>query len=244
MSATACCPERNSSLEDASKLLKKTLWAVVLILVAYAGFRWGPAVFPHIERALGIDPAAPTVAETKPTPELAEQTLDLFERFRAGEIGDRLMLGGMELSAVVRYSFPGMIPRGVTATTIEFNRGQVHVTARVAMEAFPDLPRLDDIIGLLPDTILLEVRGSLVPLDQRHMALLVDRVQAARIPLPKRLVADVLRAFGRSRPASLPDDVLEVPLPDGVRSVFVQRDSLVMLAEAAPLPDDEREGTR
>ena len=224
--------------------MKKLFLAVVLILVAYAGFRWGPAVFPSVERALGIDPAAPIVPEAQPTPELAEQTLDLFEKFRAGESGDRLMLGGTELSSLVRYSLPGMVPRGVTAPTIELNRGQVHVSARVAVDAFPDFPRLDDIIGLLPDTILLEIRGSLVPLDQGHMALLVDRVQAAKIPLPRRLVAEVLRAFGRSRSTSLPDDALEVPLPDGLRSVFVQRDSLVMLAEVPSASDDQPEGSR
>ena len=224
--------------------MKKLALAVGLILVAYAGFRWGPAVFPNIERVIGIEPAGPVVPEAQPTPELAEQTLDLFEQFRAGETGDRLMLGGTELSAVVRYSLPGMIPPGVTALTIELDRGQVNVSARVAVESFPNFPRLDDILGLLPDTILLEVRGSLVPLDQRHMALVVDRVQAARIPLPTRMVAEVLSAFGRSGPASLPDDALEVPLPDGLRSVFVQRDSLVMLAEVDSSPDDEPQGSR
>ena len=223
--------------------MKKILVAVVLILVAYAGFRWGPAVFPGIERALGIDPTVPAVPKAQPTPELAEQTLDLFEQFRAGEAGDRLMLGGNELSAVLRYSLPGIVPRGITALTIELHRGRVHLSARVAAEAFPELPRLDQIIGLLPDTILIEVRGSLVPLDQRRLALLVDRLQVARIPVPARLVAEVLKAFGQSRPASLPDDAIEVPLPDGLRSVFVQRDSLVMLADLRPAPDDVREGT-
>jgi hypothetical protein len=224
--------------------MKKILFGVVLILVAYAGFRWGPAVFPGIERALGIDPTAPAVPEAQATPELAERTLDLFERFRAGEAGDRLVLGGTELSAVVRYSLPGIVPRGITAPTIELDKGRVRLSARVAVEAFPDLPRLDQIIGLLPDTILIEIRGSLVPLDQRHMALLVDRLQAARIPIPTRLAAEVLKAFGRSRPASLPDDAVEVPLPDGLRSAFVQRDSLVLLADPLPATDDEREGTR
>ncbi len=224
--------------------MKKSVIAVVLILAAYAGFRWGPAVFPSIERALGIAPAASTVTKAQPTPELAEQTLDLFEQFRAGEAGDRLMLGGTELSALVRYSLPGLVPRGVTAPTIELDKGRVHLSVRVAVEAFPKLPRLDHIIGLLPDTILLEVRGSLVPLDQRHMALLVDRLQVMKIPIPARLVSDVLKAFGQSRPASLPDDAIEVPLPDGLRSVFVQRDSLVMLADVPAATGDEPTGKR
>jgi hypothetical protein len=105
------------------------------------------------------------------------------------------------------------------------------------VESFPDLPHLERVIGFLPDTILMEIRGLLVPLDQSHLALLVDRLQAAKIPIPGRLIADVLEALGRDRPQSLPDDAIEVPMPDGVRSVFVQRDSLVMLA-------NEREGSQ
>jgi hypothetical protein len=217
--------------------MKRTLFAFLLVLVAYAGFRWGPAVFPGIERALGIDPATPTSPKPQPTPELAEQTLDLFEQFRAGEAGDRLMLGGNELSAVVRYALPGIIPRGISEPTVELKDGRVHLAARLAVESFPDLPHLERVIGFLPDTILMEIRGSLVPLDQSHLALLVDRLQAAKIPIPGRLIADVLEALGRDRPQSLPDDAIEVPMPDGVRSVFVQRDSLVMLA-------NEREGSQ
>jgi len=67
------------------------------------------------------------------------------------------------------------------------------------------------------------------------LALQVDRVQAAKIPIPTRMVADVLDGLGRQGPASLPEDALMVPMPDGLESIFVQRDSLVMLAKT----DDE-----
>ena len=212
-------------------MIKKLFTVVVLLGVAYAGFRWGPVVFPAMERAMGIAPASTQEEEGGPTPEMAEATLDLFEQFRAGEIGDRLALGGMELSAIVRYALPGIIPPGVSDPTVELDDGKVHVSARVAVEAFPRLPRLDQILGLLPDTILIEMRGSLIPVDQGVLALQIDRVQAAKIPIPSRLVADLLDGLGRQGPASLPPDALMVPMPDGLESIFVQRDSLVMLAK-------------
>ncbi len=212
-------------------MIKKLVWVVMLFAAAYAGFRWGPVVFPALERSLGIQPRVAVVDEAGPTPELAESTLDRFEQFRAGELGDRLALGGPELSSVLRYALPGIVPSGVTEPTVELEDGRVHLSARVAVDAFPKLPRLDQIVGLLPDTVLVETRGSLVPIDQGNLALLVDRLQIAKIPLPSRMVPDVLNGLGRQGPASLPADGLAVPMPDGLESVFVLRDSLVLLAK-------------
>ena len=214
--------------------LKKLVGLVVLILVAYVGYRWGPAVFPSFERAMGLaadSTAAPAVELPQPSPELAEATLDRFEAFRAGTGEERMALGGTELTSVIRYALPGIIPPGVADPTVQLADGRVHLTARVAVEAFPKLPRLDEIVGLLPDTVLLAMDGTLVALDQAFLSLMVDRVEAARIPLPRRMVSDVLRGLGREGPASLPKDALAVPVPDGVASVFVQGDSLVLVAK-------------
>lgn len=215
--------------------LKKLAAFVVLVLVAYAGFRWGPLVFPHVERALGLGepvwvPAAPGTAPEQPTAELADATLDRFERFRRGEGDGRLALSGNELSSVVRYALPGIIPPGVEDPTVALEGGRVRVSARVALEAFPKLPRMDQVVGLLPDTVLIEMEGALVPLDQAFLALLVDRVEASHIPVPRRMVSEVLKGLGREGPASLPPDALSVPVPDGVQSVYVQQDSLILMA--------------
>jgi predicted small lipoprotein YifL len=217
-------------------MIRRFVLLAVVLLAAYGGFRWGPRFFPPIERALGIE-SSEEVVENGPSPELAEETLDRFERFRAGEEGSRLMLGGDELSSVVRYALPGIVPPGVAEPTVELEDGKVTVSARVAVEDFPRLPSLDKIIGLLPDTVLIEMRGSLIPLDQAHLALVMDRIRAAKIPIPTRMMSGVLEGLGRKGPVSLPDDALQVPLPDGLESAFVQRDSLVLLrkqSEARP----------
>jgi len=214
------------------KLIRRLVLFVALMGAAYAGFRWGPVVFPRLEQALGISGDDESLAaDAQPTAELADSTLDRFERFRAGEGGDRLVLGGRELSSVVRFSLPGIIPPGVSDPVVRLEDGQVHLSARVAVAAFPKLPRLDDIVGILPDTVTVEIRGTLVPHDQRNLALLVDRISAARVPIPARMVAEVLEGFGRGGRAGLGPDALPVPLPDGIRSVHVQRDSLVLIAE-------------
>lgn len=210
------------------RTVKRAILLVALVAAAYAGFRWGPAVFPRLERLMGVqteDSGSP-----EPSPELADATLDRFERFRRGEEGDRLALGSAELTSVVRHSLPGMMPPGVDEPTVVLEDGLVTVSARVAVTDFPRLPDLDAVVGLLPDTVLIELRGSLVPHDQTHLALVVDRVRAARIPLPSRMVSDVLDGLRADRNGTLPADALAVPLPDGVENVFVQRDSLVLTA--------------
>lgn len=215
--------------------LKKLVAAVVLIIVAYAGFRWGSFVFPPLERVLGLGGSEEVEAEAPapagPTAELAEETLDRFERLRRGDGEDRLALGGTELSSVVRFAVPGIIPPGVDQPTVDLQDGRVRLSANVALAAFPRLPRLDNVIGLLPDTVPVEMEGSLVPLDQAHLALLVDKIQVSHLPLPRRMIPGILAGFGRERARSLPDDALPVPLPDGLRSVYVQRDSLVLIAD-------------
>ena len=217
-----------------TRLFKRAFLLVALVAVAYAGFRWGPAVFPRLDEMAGVrGPAEETVP---PSPELADATLDRIERFRRGGEGDRMALGSTELTSVIRFSLPGMLPPGVTDPTVVLDEGLVNVSARVAMEQFPGLPDLDAVVGLLPDTVLIEMRGGLTAHDQAHLALLVDRVRAARIPLPSRLVADVVDGLGGRRQATLPPGALSVPLPDGLEAVFVQGDSLILVAEP-------REGT-
>jgi hypothetical protein len=216
-------------------MIKKLLALVILVLTAYAGFRWGPMVFPSVERALGLgEPLWVAASEGsgpgQPSAEIADATLDRFERFRRGDGDPRLVLGGNELSSIVRYALPGLIPPGVSDPTVVLDQGRVHISARVAVEAFPRMPQMEQVLGMLPDTVSIEVSGVLTPLDQRFMALMVDRVEASKIPVPRRLVGEILAGLGRGGPASLPEDALAVPIPDGIESLSVQMDSLVLIA--------------
>lgn len=211
--------------------MKKIGVVVILLGVAYAGFRWGDLVFPYADHLLGrSSEPAEAGSPHEPSPELADSTLVRFERFRDGKTGDRMSFGGTELSSVLRYALPGIVPPGVTEPTVALEDGRVHASARVAVGAFPRLPHLDQVVGILPDTVWVEMQGSLVRVDQEHLAFLVDQIQVAHIPLPQRMTADVLDGLGADRQKNLPKDALMVPLPDGLESAFVQRDSLVLLA--------------
>lgn len=212
-------------------LVRRLFGLAVLLMVAYAGFRWGPLVFPRVERALGLggeDAAAAQASGDDPTPEVAEAALDRFEGFRRDPGAERLALGSTELSSLVRYALPGLVPEGVSDVTVTLRDGRVRVGARVALDAFPRLPQLREVVGILPDTVALDLEGVLVPLDQSFAAFLVERVEASRIPIPRRMVGEILGALARPGPPSLPADALAVPIPDGVRSVHVLGDSLIL----------------
>lgn len=193
-----------------------------IAVVLWTGWR------PGLDRRVGA--GVVVEAASVPSPELADSTLDRFEAFRNGETGSELRLGDAELSSVVRYALPGALPPGVEEPSISLRDGRVHLGARLALAALPELPSLRDVLPLLPDTLRVEVRGTLAPFQDRRAALHVDRVEAARIPLPARLIPDILTALGRPDVEDLPRHALAIPLPQGLKGAFVLRDSLVLVA--------------
>ena len=199
----------------------------LLIVAAWAGWKWGPVVFPRVQGWLAEEEG---VVEVLPSPELADGALDRFESFRRGEIGDRLSLSAAEVVSVIRYSAPGILPSGVSSVEVEFKDGVVTLTARVAVDAFPGLPALDGILGFLPDTVPISVAGALAPLED-GIALVVHAVRASFIPvpLPDGMTSRILLALGRESRPGLPEDALGFSLPDGVRSAHVLRDRLVLV---------------
>lgn len=163
--------------------------------------------------------------------ELAEVTLDRVESLRAGPAGGHLALGEAELSSVVRYALPGLLPPGVAAPAVAIRDGAVTLRARVATAAFPDLPALGDVIGLLPDTVDVIAEGHIASFGKESLAYRVSAIEAAGIPLPARLIPNVLAALGRQKRTSLPENALHIPLPGGIDSVYVIRDSLVLVSD-------------
>ncbi len=216
------------------KLVKRVGLLALMVGAAYAGFLWGPSVFPTLERTVGwrtVAEESERPVEPPPSAELADSTLDRFERFRAGGGPDRLALGGRELTSVVRFALPGLVPPGVNEPLVELEGSRVRLSARVALDAFPRLPQLDEVVGVLPDTVAVLLEGPLVAYDEGRLALMVDRVEASHLPLPRRMVGDVVAGFRQGAYPGLPEDAIAVPLPNGIKAVYIRRDSLVLVAE-------------
>ena len=209
--------------------LGKIVLAVLLVVAAYAGWRWGPAVFPQVTTLFSSGDDTPALTTS---PELAEATMDRFEALRRGDVGGQLALSASEIESVIRYSVPGIIPARIGEPRIEMADGVVTLKARVAIDAFPRMPDLNAVLGFLPDTLEVSFEGVLAPLDDdRWDALVIHGMQAGFIPLPDRMIPEILEAMGREYVGGLPDDAIAIPLPDGLKSAYILRDSLVLVSD-------------
>ena len=167
----------------------------------------------------------------QPSEELADSALARFGRLRSGD-GDRTVsLSGLELTSVLRFGPASQLPTGVIEPNVEMEDGQIRLSGKVVMSAFPNLPDLGGFIGVLPDTLPVTLRATLVPFGEEDAALVVHRLDAARIPLPGRLIPEILRALGRDEEDGLPPDALRIPLPEGLASVYILSDSLVLRSD-------------
>ena len=143
----------------------------------------------------------------------------------------RVALSEDELQALVRTRFSGMLPRWVDSARIRLEGEQVRLSGRVPVDHLPDVKSLGEVAGLLPDTTEVAVKGQVIPLGQGRVALAVDQVTAAHVPLPHRLIPQILGNLKQGRPAqaSAPADALVLPLPRTISSAYVRGDSLVLL---------------
>jgi hypothetical protein len=171
---------------------------------------------------------AEVTAEPVPTQELADGAAHKLTQLRSGETG-AVALSELELQSLLLYKYRQLLPAFVDSPRVQLEDGKIEVQARVPVERLPQLNELGEAAAFLPDTTELGVTGSILPLRDGRIALAVDQVRAARIPLPKRLVPGALRRLGRKDEAGLPADALSLPLPPGADAAYVRGDSLVFL---------------
>ena len=194
--------------------------------VTWAGWRWGG------EALSSVTGGRSTASESRPppTPELAEEAFQAVDAFRRHPDSVEISLSGVELESLVRYSAPGVLPEGVTPPRIEFRSDRIHLEGRVAVNAFPPVPEVERIVGVLPDTVSVNLSGSVLPYEAGRAALQVDRIRVGGIPLPRRLTPRLLEILGREDRVGLPPDAMDVPLPSGLGSAYIQSNRLVLQA--------------
>lgn len=206
-------------------VVKAAVTAVGLLLVAWGGWRWGDAVFPRLERVAGIETRAGET-EAEPSRELADEAIRRWERFARADGERELLVSDVEVTSVLRHGLPGLLPAGVTEPRVEFREGGMKISGKVATDALPDIPELGRMLGILPDTVPMEMDAVLIPFEGDETALVIRRVTASGIPVPRRFVPRILDALGREGRPGLPPEAIRVPLPPDVLRAYVLADSL------------------
>jgi hypothetical protein len=167
-------------------------------------------------------------AQSAPSAELAELAANKLADLKSGE-ATAVALSETELQSLLQFKYRQLLPGFVDSPRVELENGKIIVHARVPVERLPQLNELGEAAAFLPDTTELGVTGQILPLSRGRIALAVDQVRAARIPLPRRLVPGALRKLGRKDEPGLPEDALGIRLPPGADAAYVRGDSLVFL---------------
>ncbi|HSG64688.1 MAG TPA: hypothetical protein VLD39_06795 [Gammaproteobacteria bacterium] len=216
-----------------------TLLVVVLVLGAVAWYR--PEA-RDLLRSLGDrwtvlrkDGAAAQELGPAASAELADQAQRKLDRVQSGNGHESFTTA--ELQSLLQFRYRQLLPEYVGSPRVTLEGDHIAIRLRVPIERLPRVSDFGEILALLPDTTDLDIRGTLLPSDEGHVAFAVDAVSAQRIPLPRRLVPSALELLGRQDRPGLPEDAIVVPLPSGARSAYVRGDSLVLLSAGAGTRD-------
>ncbi len=175
---------------------------------------------------------------TRQPPEAASPELAAEADRKLAELGtpggrERVALHEMELQSLIEYRWGGFLPRDVARPRIQLRDGQVTLEGAVATARFGRIPELREILSILPDTTTLKAVGSFTPADSGRVALEIHELGAAGIPVPDRLIPSILRRFRGGGEPDLPPNALAVPLPPGIRTLYISGDSVVFVASRA-----------
>ncbi|MDA0328933.1 MAG: hypothetical protein O2958_07995 [Gemmatimonadetes bacterium] len=184
-----------------------------------------------------LPPVVPSSDGSLVSSQVADRVVTLFQLFQTGNGGEQLVLEGSDLSSVLRFALPALIPRGVTEPTIELLEGGVRVRARVATVEVAGSGIVASVSGVLPDTLEVEVRGRLEGGGGQDVVLLITHLTAGRVPLPPAVVESIVASLApagavvRGGDDDEGSDVLaslRLPWRHGVETIAVWGDRLVL----------------
>jgi len=198
-------------------------------LILLAGIIWvvwahGPEIRERVGERFGWDRAP-----AEPSPELADRALARFAELADGR-RDQVRFSPEEVESVLRYPMAGFLPPGVTSPTIAMDEGEGTVGLRVALDRLPNLPELNGLMEILPDTVQVRFAGLLLTLEGGETVFLVRRIEAAAVPIPRRLHPRIVEALALGAREDLPPASFAVPLPPEVRTAYIQRNGLILTA--------------
>lgn len=204
--------------------LGRVVALVFLAIIVIAAWRFGPGLVKEV----GFGPQG--IEEV--SPEVGALAMDRYSEL-AGATADSASFSGPELESILRFHALTVLPPGVTDPTVDIRDGELRIGVRVSLALLPSIPELERIRHLLPDSVPVEFRGSVVPLEGARSALIIRRIDVAAIPIPRRFHGPVAAALDPARPEGLPEESITFALPDGIQSAEIHGDELVVRSSGA-----------
>lgn len=185
-------------------------------------------------RSARVDVQAPA-GDSAVSPAAAERAQEKLSALETGG-RDRIALGEDELQSLIRYRYSQVLPLFVDTPQITLEDGLIQMRARLPVDELPRVSELGQLAALLPDTTEIAVTSAVLPLDSGRVALAVEQVSAADVPLPRRITPALLKHLGRRDQPGVPENAVGVPLPPGAGGAYVEGDSLVLLVRPIRRP--------
>ena len=207
---------------------KGLLLALMVLLAAYAGWKWGDVAFPRLETMAGLRGAVNDPPAEQVTPEAAEAAAARIRAFRVSD-DTELRLESSEVSSLLRYSIPGMLPVGVIQPRVNMAGDRIDIQVSVVPGAMPKLPDLGAILGILPDTVPVSVSGSLIPFGEGGSMLLIRGIRVQGVPIPSPAFPEILAALGRRDASGLPASAMLVPNFREIKGAYIENGELVLV---------------
>jgi hypothetical protein len=191
--------------------------------VLWAAWTWGPG----LAESRGWGSARGGVGGEPVSEALAERAAGRLAGLIDGSVS-QATFSSEELESLARFRYADAWPLGVSDPGIHVQDGEIQLSLRVASEWIPVLPELESIRGILPDTVPLQLRGRILTLEGGDLSVMVHRIEAASVPIPRRLFGALLEPLRLTTRPGLPPEALLVPLPAGIRSARIEGASLIV----------------
>ena len=210
-------------------LVRRVLGLLAFVFAAWAGWQWGDYVFPPLLERAGIA-QEPVIAVdgVEPSPELGQDAWNRILDFMESG-GEDIELSGVEVTSLLRYSRAEQVPEGMGDPAVFFEEGRAVASADVAVSDFPGLPDMGPVAGMIPDTVRVQITGSVIGFGEGEAVLFAQGIEIGGVPLPRAVIPEVMRGLGRAHRPGLPPEAVAVDLPDGIASVHVSGDRLVVV---------------
>jgi hypothetical protein len=196
---------------------------LILLVVGGAVWYWGPELPRFVTEWRATAEMVPETA----SPEVGEAARERFEHFLAGG-SEEVRFVEAELESLLRWEIAEMLPDGIRDPEIRIRNGELSLGLRIARSLIPRIPELDAIQGFLPDTVPVQLRGRLITVDGGDAGFVVNRLEAASIPIPSRFIPPIAELVSPYAGGDLPPEIIRIPLPEGIRTVRIEGEELIL----------------